>query len=206
MIIMSSLSSKIQATNAVNSLLSKVLPGSTKIDANKSRQKRTGGSKAQLINNNLKKRVLIQAKDTHRIKKKRRQLQKQQVKSQQQKNEELQQMAKLEVLKKHRADDTLTTKERKFLDKVIKKNVRSLKSWEVEDEEELLELQANILKQTGATASYNKTKTRKKKNKEFKEQTKQHNVDHRYSGLTPGLAPVGLSDEEESSEEEEGGY
>lgn len=111
------------------------------------------------------------------------------------------QTAKLEILRKHQAEGTLTNRERKYLNKVISKNIRGLKSWDTNDEE-LQELQNSVLGHAMEAKMRPKSKTKRRSKKEFNEE-RQSNKDHRYPGLTPGLAPVGASDEEDSSQEED---
>ncbi|CCC71182.1 hypothetical protein NCAS_0G02950 [Naumovozyma castellii] len=206
--------SQLQATSAVNSLLSNILPGSSKIKVRNEDQltsrKKQKKSKAQLIDQNLKKRVELQERDVFKIKKKEKKQQKNKIKSRKVEHQQLDQLAKLEVLKKHKKEGTLTPREQEYLNKVIKLNTASAKSWELDDEEkeELKEIQKFILDKTTSSRDLKRKSKRRNKVKQFKEDIKQstNNVsDHRYPGLTPGLAPVGLSDEEESSEEDDNG-
>ncbi|KAM3160772.1 Regulator of rDNA transcription 14 [Lachancea thermotolerans] len=197
---MSSASAKAQATAAVNNVLSLVLPGSAKIDHNSTkRQNNSKGSKAQLINANLKKAVRVRERDAHSIKKREQRNRRKLQRARQLVEDKVDQQAKLDILRKHREEDSLTAKERKFLNKVINKNVRDLKSWDV-DAEELHELQESVLRNTSQSSSLQKRK-RKQRRDDFDESKKPVSGDHRYPGLTPGLAPVGLSDEEDSDEE-----
>ncbi|CAI6452271.1 BPK_HP2_G0024520.mRNA.1.CDS.1 [Saccharomyces cerevisiae] len=102
-------------------------------------------------------------------------------------------------LKKHQQEGTLTDHERKYLNKLIKRNSQNLRSWDLEEEvrDELEDIQQSILKDTVSTANTDRSKRRRFKRKQFKEDIKESDFvkDHRYPGLTPGLAPVGLSDE-----------
>ncbi|KAK5780435.1 Rrt14p PWA37_002594 [Arxiozyma heterogenica] len=199
---------QLQANHAVNSLLAKILPGSPKVKVSrKSKKNNLKGSKAQLIDANLKQRVLLKQKDTLKIKKKQKQIAKAKVKDRRLALEQSERNAKLQILESHRQRDMLTTREKQYLDKLIKHNVTKVKSLDIDEEQkqELHELQEFIL------SNDNKKKLRSKKRrskvKQFKEEIKPSSkkavVDHRYPGLTPGLAPVGLSDEEESSSEED---
>ncbi|CCH61429.1 hypothetical protein TBLA_0E03750 [Henningerozyma blattae CBS 6284] len=204
-------SSQLQANNALNGILSKVLPGSSKLTTTSSKKynKKFKGSKAQLINNTLKKRVELQKRDVIKIRKNERKLRKQQMKSKKLEKMNLEQMAKLEILKKHQMENSLTTAEQKYLNKLVRKNESNLKSWELdeEDKEELQELQDYIIGKVSKSS-----KLSRRKGKGNKRQVNDELIatidaddgsDRAYPGLTPGLAPVDLSDEEDSSEEEE---
>lgn len=199
---------QLQANNAVNSLLSKVLPGSQNIKVGKrSKKNNSKGSKAQLIDTHLKQRLYVQQRDTLRIKKKQKQLEKDKIKHRKNALETLERKAKLQILETHRQKGTLTRREKEYVDKLVKSNVSKVKSLDVtkEQKQELRDLQSFILAQDNK----NNLRSRKRRTrvKQFKEDLtssgKKSVVDHRYAGLTPGLAPVGLSDEEESSSEEE---
>lgn len=205
-------SSEWQVTNAVNGLLSSILPGATKITSNNknrnSNAKSSNGSKAQLIDQNLKKNIELKEKNTYRIKKKSKELKKRKIKANKVSNEKLEQVAKLQILQKHKEEGTLTNKEKKYFNNLISRNVQKAKSWEFEEDEqdELDEIQQYILGNMDNSKDLKRTKRRRTKKKEFKEEAnasdKQSNPDQRYPGLTPGLAPVGLSDEEDSSDED----
>lgn len=199
---------QLQANHAVNSLLAKILPGSPKVKVNrKSKKNNLKGSKAQLIDANLKQRVLLKQKDTLKIKKKQKRVAKAKVKDRRLALEQSERNVKLQILESHRQRDMLTTKEKQYLDRLIKHNVTKVKSLDIDEEQkqELHELQEFILSNDNKKKLH--SKKRRSKVKQFKEEIKPSSkktvVDHRYPGLTPGLAPVGLSDEEESSNEED---
>ncbi|EJS43354.1 YIL127C [Saccharomyces arboricola H-6] len=197
--------SKFQATSAVNGLLSSLLPGIPKIRENNGKARVKNGSKAQLIDRNLKKRVELQNRDVHKIKKRAKLAKKKQVKKHKCDKEQLEQVAKYQVLKRHQEEGTLTEHERKYLNKLIRRNSQNLRTWDLEEEvrDELDDVQQYILNQTIPTAKTDRSQRRRSKRKQFKEDTSNDSTrDHRYPGLTPGLAPVGLSDEEDSSEED----
>ncbi|CAI4064421.1 hypothetical protein SKDZ_09G0440 [Saccharomyces kudriavzevii ZP591] len=199
--------SKFQATSAINGLLSSLLPGVPKIRANSVKAGVNNGSKAQLIDRNLKKRVELQNRDVHKIKKRSKLAKKRLVKKHKCDKERLEQLAKYQVLKKHQEEGTLTEHEKKYLNKLIRRNSQNLRSWDLREEvrDELNDIQQYILKQTVSTTNAERSQRRRSKRKQFKEDIAQSDSvkDHRYPGLTPGLAPVGASDEEESSEEED---
>ncbi|CCF60159.1 hypothetical protein KAFR_0J00910 [Kazachstania africana CBS 2517] len=202
-------SSQLHATNAVNSLLSSLLPGARKINA-KGKVRAHKGSKAQLIDYNLKKRVEIQERNLMKIKKNEKKIQKRKIQSKKNELKTLAQSAKLQNLEKHKLNGTLTKKEKKYLNALIEQNTSIAKSWELDQDnkDDLLEVQNFILKNSSSHKNRVRSNKRRSKLKEFKTELKDSSVisDHRYAGLTPGLAPVGLSDEEESSSEEEDDY
>lgn len=193
-----SLSTRTQATVAVNELLNSILPGSSQVKVQHKRKSSEKGSKAQLINRNLKKRLELQERDAFRIRRKQKKIQKKKIGDKKAQLETFEQKAKLLVLKKHRDENTLTEHEKEYLDKLLKKNVRSLKSWEVDEKEEMEDLQKKVLVGLASNKSVGTSKRRTHKKKQFKQQLSKNVSDHRYPGLTPGLAPVGLSDEEDS--------
>lgn len=202
---------QLQANKSVNSLLAKVLPGSQTIKTgSKSRTTSKKGSKAQLIDASLKQRVLLQQWDVLRIKKKQKQAAKEKIRHRKVALESLERNAKLQILESHRQKGTLTHREKQYVDKLVKSNVSKVQSLDAtqEEREELKDLQTFILSNDNKNTL--RSKKRRSKVKQFKEDLapsgKKSAVDHRYAGLTPGLAPVGLSDEEESSSEEEDDY
>lgn len=206
---MSSLSKhvELQANNAVNGLLDSLLPGAKKISSEGRRLKSSRGlkgSKAQLIDRNLKRTVELQERDVESLKKRQRKVKKRAVRANKKENDRLEQLAKLSVLEKHKEAGTLTGREQKYLNTQINRNARRAKSWDLEDEdkEELRELQKQIIDQTGGVERSKRSQKRRKRVKEFRAEISQQSSDRRYPGLTPGLAPVGLSDEEDSSEED----
>ncbi|CAL9727847.1 regulator of rDNA transcription protein 14 [Monosporozyma unispora] len=199
---------QLQANKSVNSLLAKVLPGSQNIKTgSKSKNHTKKGSKAQLIDANLKQRVQLQQRDTLRIKKKQKQAARDKIKHRKLALESLERNAKLQILESHRQKGTLTHREKEYVAKLVKSNVAKVKALDVtqEEKDELKDLQNFILANDNKNTL--RSKKRRSKIKQFREDItssgKKSVVDHRYAGLTPGLAPVGLSDEEESSSEED---
>lgn len=205
----SSKHAELQANIAVNSLLSTLLPGAKKIssgiDGRRSKSStKVRGSKAQLIDRNLKKIVELQERDVESLKKRQRKMKKRAVRANKVENDKIQQLAKLSVLERHKKVGTLTVKEQKYLNKLVNRNVRTARSLDLEEEdkEALRELQQKIISQNSGVESAKRSKKRRKTVKKFKEDIHPTVRDRRYPGLTPGLAPVGLSDEEDSSDED----
>ncbi|QLL31429.1 hypothetical protein HG536_0B02920 [Torulaspora globosa] len=197
---------QLQATAAVNELLGTLLPGAKKIsvsDGGRSQGRGSHrGSKAKLIDRNLKRMVELRERDEVALKKRQKKKKIRAIKCSRASREEIEQAAKLRVLEEHRKRGNLSAKERKYLNKLAERNARNVDAWELEDEEkeELRELQQRIIGQISADRP-TRGQARRKKIKTFKEEIKPV-ADRRYPGLTPGLAPVGLSDEEESSDED----
>lgn len=198
---MSSLTN-LHATTAVNSLLRNMLPGSSLVNTDKKRSKRDKGSKAQMIDHNLKKRTAIQERNVQKIKRKEKKVLRKKIAGKKEDQEKIEQKVKLAILRKHQESGNLTDNEKRYLDKLMKRNIKNLKTWDLEEEDELLDLQSKILTNTDTSSKARKTKSRKQKKKDFKEKLSTTTVDHRYQSLTPGLAPVGASDEEDSEEED----
>lgn len=205
----SSKHAELQANIAVNSLLSTLLPGAKKIssgiDGRRSKSStKVKGSKAQLIDRNLKKIVELQERDVESLKKRQRKVKKRAMRANKVENDKIQQLAKLSVLERHKKVGTLTVKEQKYLNKLVNRNVRTARSLDLEEEdkEALRELQQTIISQNSGIESAKRSKKRRKTVKKFKEDIHPTVSDRRYPGLTPGLAPVGLSDEEDSSDED----
>lgn len=107
--------------------------------------------------------------------------------------------AQRRVLKEHSSSGKLTREEALELKKYVKKNVVDLASWQVEDDD-MQEIQNDILEL--------KSKDNRQRGKNIKKRTgskenardiyKENMI--RYPGLTPGLAPVGMDDEDEDSD------
>ncbi|UCS20710.1 uncharacterized protein HLK63_G08481 [Nakaseomyces glabratus] len=202
---MVSKNSKMQATLAVNSVLASLLPGAAAITGSNKKVSKPRVAKAQLIDMNLKKRLELQEKNVYLEKRKEKRARKSTLRKRREEEFEMEQKAKLQILNKHREQGTLTQKEKAYLDELAKRNTKKLKSWDLEDDvkEDFLEIQAQILNDTKESSKRRSSK-KKNKNKGFKQTLSSSSKvqDHRYPGLTPGLAPVGLSDEEESSDDE----
>lgn len=208
--VVKSKSSQLQANNAINGILANLLPGTPKISSinRKSKSKNNKVSKTQLIDSNLKKRIELQERDVLKIKRKEKKIKDQKKRENKLSKNRIQQQVKKELLNKHKKNGNLTNSEKKQLNEIVRKNESSLRSWEMDDEDDkdkFDELQKFVLDNVTNHKSSNRSKKRRSKKKAFKEEAGNKDVediDYRYRGLTPGLAPVGLSDEEDSSEEE----
>ncbi|KAL6948684.1 hypothetical protein ACO0QE_001157 [Hanseniaspora vineae] len=200
----------------VNDLLDSVLPGVSTLSKTKSKHSfsksktRRSQNSAQLINENLKKRVLVDDFNPHSIIKKAKLREKKLIKSKQKNDQWYKTQARINLLKEHYEKNNLTEQEQQLLKQRIDKQVDLLKTWELDEEmqEELDDLQDDILHLTESNKHGSKRRRLKKKSKTFnssnnnnKSHKKSSSMDSRYAGLTPGLAPVGLDDEEESSDE-----
>lgn len=201
---MSSNVSQLHADDAVNRLLAKMLPGAFQ-DGGEKKQK-TKGSKAQLIDRNLKRRVQLREMDIEKLKKRQNRVRRRELRKQRRSQEEIKELAELELLERHRKEGKLTKKELKHLNRLVNVNAERLKSWEMDDDEkeDLLDVQKYILDKTTNVTGATKSQKRRQKNKAFNDDRKDisQSMARRYPGLTPGLAPVDMSDEESSEEGE----
>lgn len=196
--------SQLHANNAVNRLLVRMLPGVSRDNGGKV-EKNKKGSKAQLIDRNLKRRVQLQELDVAKLKKKQTRIKRREVKNQKRNLEHLEQLARLKVFEKHKKRGNLTEDELTRLNEIVEMNQQKAKSWEMDEEnkEDLLYLQKYILKGTVGAGGRSRSNKRRERTKNFNERKGASALmTRRYPGLTPGLAPVDMSDEEESSEEE----
>ncbi|SJM87988.1 related to Regulator of rDNA transcription 14 [Zygosaccharomyces bailii] len=196
--------SELHANNAVNRLLVRMLPGVSHDNGGKM-EKNKKGSKAQLIDRNLKRRVQLQELDVTKLKKKQSKIKRREVRNQKRNLEHLEQLARLKVFEKHKKRGNLTEEELTHLNEIVELNHQKAKSWEMDEEnkEDLFHLQKYILKGTVGDSGRSRSNKRRERTKNFNERKgASASVTRRYPGLTPGLAPVDMSDEEESSEEE----
>ncbi|OBA25953.1 hypothetical protein HANVADRAFT_3245 [Hanseniaspora valbyensis NRRL Y-1626] len=167
----------------------------------------------QLINDNLKKRAFLDDINQEKIIKKQKQRLRKSIKQTNLDTKQLVDDANLQNLKKHYKEGTLSGKEHKLLKKTIKKEVMKLKQWDLDYEvkEDLKELQKDILLITDPkyAEALKRKQLKQMKNKKKLKHTSSSNasttsssshIDHRVSGLTPGLAPVDMEDSD--SEEE----
>lgn len=181
--------SKSQKT--VNKLLARVLPGHNNISDGGN--KKSSSSSQQLtsshntINNSHK--VLKQVKKSN----------KKAIKISQSQRAKLVSEARQRVLEDHLKQGKLTKEESLELKKNVKKNIVDLQSWQIEDEREVRDVQREILelKQQGQKP---KGRGIGKQNGGAKNDVYKKEI-IKYPGLTPGLAPVGATDDEESDEE-----
>lgn len=197
------------ATDAVNDLLDGLLPGTTKLNEKSRTNKHktnSAHSQAQLIDRNLKESVSIQAQNRVKLAKKRKHDRKREIMRQKIHQNQWEVLAREHIMKKHQEKGTLDSAEKKLLQEKILHNTRTLKSRGIPEEmnDELVEAQNDVLH---ALHPPEKSLERRRRKKEFRE-TKNNpvssnsNFDKRFPGLTPGLAPVDMSDEEGSSEED----
>ncbi|AGO14170.1 AaceriAER376Wp [[Ashbya] aceris (nom. inval.)] len=111
------------------------------------------------------------------------------------------QEAKLAALERHKETGRLTKEEKRYLNKRTRQGVARARTWDLEEDEadEAAALQAQILNRIGSASGAGRV--RKQRRARIREALPKASDDRRYAGLTPGLAPVGLSDEESSEEE-----
>lgn len=188
----SSQSSKLLAESTLQKFLLGIVPVEA-VQAGKARSQ----SKAQAVNNQLKARALS-ADEVRRLQKKAKLKQQRKLKKQQEEATRVKKVAKHQIIKSHKENKELTVEEEKYLNKIVKRNANSLSRLsEIEDYElksELESLQDEIL----AAQRQTNRKTKQKLKKDFNEKLKRGKIS--YPGLTPGLAPVGLDDDDEDSD------
>lgn len=154
-------------------------------------------SGAQSVHNQLSTKRMS-AEDLARIQKRAKLKRNRHIRQKQEMAKKVNKIAKHHVIKSHKEANTLTAEEQKYLNKVVKRNAGALSRLsEIEDYElklELANLQEDIL-------AVNKKQRRSKQrlNKDFNDKIKRGKIS--YPGLTPGLAPVGMDDEDDSDSE-----
>ncbi|KAH3901316.1 related to Regulator of rDNA transcription 14 [Saccharomycodes ludwigii] len=196
-------SAKAQAKIAVSNVLDSFLPGFNANKINKQKKVHKKNS-VQLISENLKKRVELNEFDSQKLKKQRKLKEKKEIKKRKNDEKWLEKQAKSEILKQHKEKGTLTPKEQKVLNKKIIANRKRLEEWDLDEDiqEELNDVQQEILQATDIKLVESRKRKQNKKKTQFTTSTDgtQNTGTHgkRYTGLTPGLAPVGLSDDESS--------
>ncbi|ODV97399.1 hypothetical protein PACTADRAFT_32866 [Pachysolen tannophilus NRRL Y-2460] len=192
-------SSKLQSQNAINKLISNYLPGSEQIASSNSSKKlnkiKLIKSGAQAINNNAVNHKFNEKNEAFRRKsqKKEKLVKRKKVKSISEETLKLNRVAKINKLKSEK-----NYKDKELVE-VLDKKVEILKSWELSNENELKALEAEILSiKQKEQNKRKKTRARRQEKSEFNEKVKKGIIS--YPGLTPGLAPVGLADEDEDEE------
>lgn len=150
-------------------------------------------SAAQSINNQLTAAKLSPA-EIKKLHKKAKAKQMRLLKKSQAENTKRNKIAKHQLITKHRKDNTLTLEEDKYLRKIVKRNANLLNRLsEIEDYDlrsELQSLQQDIL----SAQKPKKPMKNKDRAKDFKEKLQSGKIS--YPGLTPGLAPVGMDDDD----------
>ena len=190
-------------SSTVSNLLDSVLPGhSTSNGSTESRIVPELSSASQIINASSSKRNL-NPEEVRRLKKKQKLVQRQEVQKETAKNQQLKEKARYDVLMSHYKNNTLNALEKQELKKLIKRNVASIQSWRTDIEEDLDEIQKDILdlKHQGKHVKSKKKRqvNGKVSEKELYEKRKK-SQEHRFPGLTPGLAPVGMDDSDSDEE------
>ncbi|ODQ62803.1 hypothetical protein WICANDRAFT_76965 [Wickerhamomyces anomalus NRRL Y-366-8] len=180
--------SKSQKT--VNKLLSRVLPGHTATSTTPSSSSSNLSSTSQQLTSSHN------SNTSHKVLKQQKKKQKQAIKISESQRQKLMAEAQRRVLKEHSTTGKLTPQEALELKKYVKKNVVDITSWHNEDDEldevqqEILELKQKEPRFRGKRVS-NKKSAKKQMDGIY---NKKEMI--RYPGLTPGLAPVGMDDED----------
>ncbi|OWB83289.1 hypothetical protein B5S33_g1918 [[Candida] boidinii] len=194
--------SKTQAT--VNNLLSRYLPGNDLIDqGNKKSKSISGALKISNIKEQNLKQEANQIQSLKQLKREKRKKNKKISDSYNQNGE----IKKLAALNQSINDFKTGNKkviniEDKQIKEIVSQNVKSVKSWELSNKSEIKKLQNQILSlKNKEITKRRKVKAKKIKQQEFNEKVKKNLIS--VPGLTPGLAPVGASDDEDSSDEDD---
>lgn len=175
-----------KSANTVNRLLDNVFPGhSTAVT-------KIGTSGAQIINTAQKK---LKPEEVRRIQKKEKLAQRHQMRQKQQVRAKVESVARYDLLKQHAKDGKLTPDEKKELKILVNKNVVSLQSWRTDAEDEMVDIQREILELKKKDSSKKRSKKKVTAQEIYKKKQEQ-----KYPGLTPGLAPVGMSDSDSDDE------
>lgn len=187
--------SKKQTNDTVNRMLGDLLPGSAMGSDSPAKSRPAAQALSREIEHDkLSKEQILQRQRLRKLQKK-KELQK--TRRAAEENRKLEKQAKYELIKKHKEQGTLREEEEKYLNKLVKKNIRNIqKASEVDDEEidsEIKRLRKEIL--GWEKEREDRRKVDKRKKKAFNEKIKKGVIS--YPGLTPGLAPVGLEDSDD---------
>lgn len=194
-----SASSKAKAKATVNKLFQDVIPGATLVPLKKVHNTAAGdfaleARKTRLSKGEVRKQNKVEkAKQNKSINKKL------------EKDKKFQKLVRYNVIKGHKgAAASLSLEEEKYLKKLVKKNSSALKrSADINDpdiQDEIAALQQEIIAMRDE--KYDRSRDRKLDNKllAFNDKVKSGTLS--YPGLTPGLAPVGLDDDSDESDDE----
>lgn len=183
--------SSASSASQVNKLLDSLLPGNSVSSTDQQRDNVT--STSQIINMAQKK---LKPEEIRRIQKKERHIKRQKIRKQRDQKDQVESTAKYELLQQHAKTGNLTNREKKELKKLINRNVVSLQSWKTEAADQIEDLQREILQLKNTDRSKKRVKQKVLGKDLYKKK-----LERKYPGLTPGLAPVGLSDSDDSDDE-----
>lgn len=180
-----------KSSSTVSKLLDTVLPGHS------IRTEKTSAvsSKSQIINTAQKK---LKPEEVRRLQKKEKLVVRQQVKDKREQRERVESVARYELLQQHAKDGKLTLDEKKELKRLINKNIVSVQSWRTDAEDEMVDVQKQILELK--KTDYANKKSKKKQSIISAQNMYKKKLEKKYPGLTPGLAPVGMSDSDTDDE------
>ncbi|ODV84090.1 hypothetical protein CANARDRAFT_29536 [[Candida] arabinofermentans NRRL YB-2248] len=185
--------SKAQTESTVNKLLANFLPGSASVITTTSTsafdlsgQLSSGAAKISQMSKNLKS-----------LRENKHNIAKMKVKEKKLKNSHIRKnialQSKITKLSK------LQTGSKEATQQLVDQNLKSLKSWENGNQTDLKQLQSKVLRMKNSeTGKRRKVRASKVKKMEFNARLKKGHIS--VPGLTPGLAPVGASDDESASE------
>lgn len=187
-------SSKNQALASVDKLILNFLPGSESVLVKSTKPKKLS-SGALIVDNMISKKNDIQliAELQRKTLKKQRLLKKSQILAKITKSKEINKLAKINKLK---AEQKYNDSE---LQDIIKTKTSKLRSWENVHDEEFKLLEKQVLQLADKDLSRRKkVKLKNQKKMDFNRKLQRGII--AYPGLTPGLAPVDLTDDDDESD------
>lgn len=188
----SSESSRSKSKLTVNKLFESMLPGTAALPAARKNTSSTEHFHKAVAKKNLSKEAIRKANKLEKLKKNKA------INKALARDHAFAKQARHNVIKNHKENRSLTEEEQKYLNKLIKKNSALVRrTADVDDpaiKDEIQQLRAEILALTNEKYVDSKARTQAAKLLAFKEKIAKGKMS--YPGLTPGLAPVGLDDED----------
>lgn len=186
----SSALSKKKATNTVNKLFDSLFPGARIFS------KFPEVSTTENFHREVTKQKLL-PEEINKVKKVKNAKKNKQVNNRVLQDKKFMKLMKYNLIKAHKDKQELTDEERKYLRKLVKKNLASVRrAGDVDDiliQEELDELRSEILQMENEKNDRSRSAAKENRLQAFKEKVIDGTVS--FPGLTPGLAPVELDDE-----------
>lgn len=186
-----SASSRKKANATVSKLLDSMFPGQVAVARNV-------GSSTESFHREAKKKRLTK-QEALKIRKSEKAKNNQEINKRLERNKKFQKLVKYNIIKSHKDVDNLTEAEEKYIKKLVKKNTNALaRRADIDDaeiREEIDALRAEILDLSNERTGSSRTQKEEVVFESASNQNVNPNIS-KYAGLTPGLAPVGYSDDE----------
>lgn len=194
-----SASSRAKAKATVNKLFDDVLPGASIVPLKKVHTSTASDFALEARKSRLSKGEVRKQNKAERAK------QNKAINKRLEKDKKFQKLVKYNVIKGHKgAAASMTPEEEKYLKKLVKKNSNALKrSADINDpdvEDEIMSLQREIIAMRDEKHDRSRDRKLDAKLLAFNDKIKSGTLS--YPGLTPGLAPVGLEDDSDESDDE----